>query len=110
MTQELPDINEPYNHPFDIEEKVQMDDFLVEYISDSNDTITVNALFLQDTLRELNKLKIENKKLISEKLSTQRSLEVLRSRIESLNVSMEVMKLRSVPKKINVRRILDVSI
>ena len=89
-------------------ESVNIEQFLVDYLS-SDETITINAQWVQNQLIELQTLKREQKQLKEAEKQNKRNLSLLKSRLDSLNTTIDIMKLRVQPKIVK-RRYLDVSV
>ena len=86
-------------------EKVSIDQFMCDYFKE-DETITVNANWLQKQLVELNQLFCENEKLKQDKQEVQRSLNLLKSKLDNLNLAMDIIKTKH-PKVLKTK-ILDV--
>jgi len=77
--------------PFDITEKVSMDDFMCDYFKES-DTIEVPSIWLQQQLRELNSAKLELTKVRNQQQDDSRYLKLLKQKVDSLVLASEITK------------------
>jgi len=93
---------------YNVEEKVGLDDFLADFIP-AGDKITVDANWLQTKLKDMYRMEINEKQMLKEKQALNGNLSILKSRIDTLNTTVDIMKIDRKPK-IEVRRVLDVYI
>lgn len=86
-------------------EEINIEDFLCDFIPEY-DEITVNARWLQDVLKENNKLTNKNKALQYKQDELLNAINLLNNRIDNLNLSISISKAQQ-PKVIK-RRYLNI--
>jgi len=98
---------EDYTCVYNVEEEVQLEQFLCEFIP-RGDKIFVDANWLQEKLKHMYLMEIKEKKLKKEKEEMNKNLSILKSRIDTLNTTVQIMKVKK--PEVRVNRYLNVKL